>query len=172
MCITILLLGFTAAQIGYKDRIFIGQGEGPKADGSFSWSNTLIETPGVRAHNYVETLIYSEPHYSVLARCVEGTRKDWKVVNTATLTEEDKQTILDKVEAAGFRRDLARDMTSFCPFNEERIPSRAEVAQQVLDAFENQYVSLNIQSKVLIQVGSKVYNNVEEAFKALAQSSK
>jgi len=80
------------------------------------------------------------------------------------VTAEDKTTISDKIEAAGFRRDLARDMTSFCHTN--KIPSRKEVAQQVLNAFKKQKVSLKIQTKTAITVGTRVFNVIEEALKA------
>ena len=163
MCITIFSLGFTAVQMGYKNKVFIGPGV-PQEDGSFNFSFNLIQTPGVRAHNYADTIIYSKPHYNLFARCVEGTMRDWKVANTGTLTDEDKKTILNKIEAAGFRRDLAKDLTSFCDTN--RILSRKEMAQQVLDAFKNQNVSLNIRSKIPIPVGTKVYDIVEDAFQA------
>ena len=81
MCITILPFGLTAAQIGYKDKVFISSGV-PQSDGSFYFSSHLAQTPGVKDHDIVDTLIYSEPHYIVLARCVGKTMKDWKVMST------------------------------------------------------------------------------------------
>ena len=165
MCITIFSLGFTAVQMGYKNKVFIGPGV-PQEDGSFNFSFNLIQTPGVRAHNYADTIIYSKPHYNLFARCVEGTMRDWKVANTGTLTDEDKKTILEKIEAAGFRRDLARDLTSFCEKDGKGIPSKKEATQQVLDAFKSQNVSLKIKSNSPISAGTKVFDFVEDALQA------
>ena len=165
MCITIFSFGYTSVQMGYKNKVFIGPGV-PQVDGSFNYSFNLIQTPGVRAHNYADTIIYSKPHYNLFARCVEGTMRDWKVANTGTLTDEDKKTILEKIEAAGFRRDLARDLTSFCEKDGKGIPSKKEATQKVLDAFKSQNVSLKIKSKSPISVGSKVYDIVEDALQA------